>query len=844
MKFENVTKDTDTTAAEGIALHERPYKPSKYHVMVDPTVAPMGINLDEDKCVGCGVCIKQCPSQVLYLTRRDAPSAVQVPACQHNCPAGVEVREYLEFMAKDPSIDKAWTLLTRMNPFPAITGRVCPHPCESACNRTYMDTALNINCIERTVGDYGIESGLAFDKPAEQKDEKVAVVGSGPSGMSCAYQLAMMGYQVTVFEAGSKAGGMLASAIPLFRLPEDVVEKELQRIVDLGVTLKLNTAVGTDISLEDLKNQFKTVYIAIGAQGSSSLGIKGEDGKSVMTGLAFLKSVKENKPAELGKKVVVIGGGNTAVDAARTARRMGADVTILYRRTVAEMPAYEAEVEAAREEGVKIEFLSAPVAISENGEGTTLTCQKMELVQADDSGRPRPVPVEGSEFDLDCNTVITAVGHDLSAEGFEALADQGWIVADSLGQTPAKNVFAGGDAVSGPGLISEAIGAGRKAALGIDAFIRGVKLDLPEKKEISYEGIPLSGIRHLSECEKIPRNETGKLAAEKRLANPDAEEAISFSREQAVTESKRCMECGQHEIEYGTLHNEPYFGEICLACHNCDAICPQGAIEMNGFYRVDEGRWATNHDTPVEVKDGLPNPLRLPKPTPFKEIESKITEVEKVIYTRRSVRQFKTDPLPRDVIERVLEAGRFSPTAGNCNGYKFTVITDRGIMDELHDATAKFLGKFTEIYRKKSFVGNLLKKLLCLVYPNALDQRPMAAVTGLLNPQSTDDMHVFFDAPCAIMVTPHELHISDPELGMGIACQNMVLAAHSLGLGTCYVGLAISTINKDKKTKAKFKKMLGLEWPYEKPAMIVLLGYPAVPTDGAVPRDFPKVDWL
>ncbi|MRR37635.1 nitroreductase, partial [bacterium] len=289
----------------------------------------------------------------------------------------------------------------------------------------------------------------------------------------------------------------------------------------------------------------------------------------------------------------------------------------------------------------------------------------------------------------------------------------------------------------------------------------------------------------------------------------------------------------------------PYFGQVCLACHNCDAICPQGAISMKTFYRVDEGRWATDLDTPVDVQDGLPNPLRLDRPLPFKEIESGITETERIIYTRRSVRVFRKDPVPRHMIERILEAGRFAPTAGNCVGFKFIVITDRGLMDELSAATQNFLGLFTKIYMKKGPVMSLLKRLLCMILPNATDPRPMAAVTGLLSPQFGDGpMNVFFDAPCAIMVVPHALHISEPELGMGITCQNMVLAAHSLGLGTCYVGLVVNTLNKDPLSKIRFRKRLGLKWPYEKPSMLLLLGYPAVQTDGAVPRDFPRVDWL
>jgi len=834
-----------TDSLGGIKFQERSPEPSKNRIMTDPEVvsAPMGIDLDEDKCIGCGICMFQCPSQVLSMGKREKASPAQEPACQFNCPAGIDVREYLKIIAGGGSFEEAWKLLTKTNPFPAITGRVCPHPCETACNRGCLDKPVNINCIERAVGDLGIEKGLTFTKPVKGNNVKIAVVGSGPSGLSCAYQLALMGYEVTVFEASSKPGGMLNYAIPPYRLPETVVGKEIQRIVDLGVTLKLNTTLGKDISLADLKKDFKAVYLAIGAQGSTPVGIAGD---SVLSGLAFLRSVREGTKQKLGKKVVVVGGGNTAIDAARTARRLGSEVTVLYRRTKAEMPAYRSEVDAAMEEGVNIQFLCSPVKMSSSGK---ITCQKMELGEKDKSGRHRPVPVKGSEFDVDFSTVVAAIGQDLDGTGIDGIPLNGnWISVDALGQTSDKNVFAGGDAVSGPGLVSQAIGAGHKAALGIDAFIRGVKRDVADKIEISFRNVPfMERQRHLYPYRKIVRTDAQKLDAGKRLADLNVEEGIPFSSEQAVSESKRCIECGMYRSEYTHIHNVTYYGKVCLACHNCEPICPQGAINMNAFYRVDEGRWATELNIPVEIKDGLPNPLRLPRPLPFKEIESKITETERVIYTRRSVRVFKADPVPKELVERVLEAGRFAPTAGNCVGVKFIVITDRALMNELSEATAKFLGMFTKIYNNKGPFMMMIKRLLCRIYPNATDPRPMAAVTGVLSPQTGDTnttWNTFFDAPVAIMVVPHALHISDPHLGMGIICQNIVLAAHSLGLGTCYVGLTTNTINKDFKTKLKFKNRLRLKWPYEKPAMFVLLGYPAVQADGAVPREYPKVEWI
>jgi NADPH-dependent glutamate synthase beta subunit-like oxidoreductase/nitroreductase len=838
-----------------IELEKRNYKPGKFKKMVDPTVvsAPFTIIVDEDKCMGCAVCMRNCPCSTIDMVPKSRYSAMQAPACQFNCPAGTDIREYMKIISDGASLADAWKILTRNNPFPSVTGRVCPHPCETACNRTYFDgAALNINCVERTVGDYGLEKGLAFEKSSQKKNEKVAIVGSGPAGLSCAYQLAKLGYDVTIFEAAPKPGGMLRYAIPAYRLPETVVDAEIGRIVNLGITMKLGTVVGKDISFDDLKKQFKAVYVAIGAQGSTSMGVDGEDGKA-LSGLAFLKSVKEKNPIKIGKKVVVIGGGNTAIDAARTARRMGSEVTILYRRTIAEMPAHEEEVKAAKEEGVKIQFLCAPVKIGGSSNSVNVACTKMELGSPDASGRPKPVPVKGSEFDVQCETIIAAIGQDLNLTCLETLPQAAnWIGADVLGQTSEKGIFAGGDAVTGPGLVADAIGAGRKAALGIDAFIRGVKIDLPKKTEVSYKGIPLMGAPHFRDTEDFKRTDGAKLDAAKRLASPDSEEALPFGQENALSESRRCLGCGSFKAEFQGFSE--YFGPICIACHDCETVCPNGAMMMPNFYRVDEGRWATSFDIPTDSRDGMPNPLRLKKPLPFNEIINDITDVERVIYTRRSVRVFKPDPVPRELIERVLEAGRFAPTAGNGISYKVSVVTDRKVMDELHKSTVFLLSNTSQIYMSKNPLRNILKRILVLVKPNSFDQRPMAAISGITRGRfgskqsrfGEKEVDVFFGAPVALMLMPHQLAISDKELGLGIVAHSMVLAAHSLGLGTCYVGFVTQTMNQAPWMKLKFalNKRLGLEWPYNKPGMFILMGYPAVKVDGAVPREFPQVNWV
>jgi NADPH-dependent glutamate synthase beta subunit-like oxidoreductase/nitroreductase len=812
------------------------FKSSKFKYLNDPPVVsrPFSINVDQDKCIGCGVCIKQCPCQTLEMVPKKEASAIQQPSCQHHCPAGMNIREYLQILSKGGSLEDAWRIITKTNPMPAITGRVCPHPCESSCNRSGVDSSLNINGLERAVGDYGIEKGLAFEKPAKVLNEKVAVIGSGPSGMSCAYQLARLGYQVTVYEANGKPGGMLTYAIPRYRLPETIVDSELQKIIDLGITMKLGTTVGKDVLIDNLKKEFTAIYVAVGAQAGTALGITGEDAKDVYSGLSFLKSIKDNNPLKLGKKVVVIGGGNTAIDSARAVRRMGSDVTILYRRTASEMPAHEAEIEAAQAEGVKIDFLCAPVSVSANGKGS-VSCVRMALGDIDESGRPKPIPIKGSEFEVAFDTLITAVGQALLPVGFEGLLGSSWIDANELGQTSPKGVFAGGDAASGPGLVAQAIGAGSKAALAIDAFINGKKAALAEKKEISYKDVPLN------EWPKMARSVAKELPVEQRLADANAEVNMPLSPEQLQSEVKRCLGCGMQEPKFTGM---PYFGKVCLACHDCEAVCPQGALSFPYYYQVDKGRWAYDFDYAAPGQ-GIPNPLMLEKPLPFSEIESQLTDVEKVIYRRRSVRVYKKDPVPKEMIRRVLEAGRFAPSAGNCQGWKFIVVTDRKLMDEISASTIKFLNIFTKLYQGKGLGRTILKKMLAFIKPNSIDMRPMVAIQALSTPKFGEGkLDCFFGAPVAIILVTHHLHVSEPELGMGICGQNMVLAAHSLGLGTCYVGFISNALNLDPITKMKFRKKLGIEWPYDSVATVFTLGYPAVPLDKPVDREFPKVAWI
>ena len=723
----NLSEVNTAKEKDGVIFQKRKYKPSRYEIICDPHVvtAPFDIDLDEDKCIGCAVCIRQCPSQVLSMARREKPSRRQLPACQFNCPIGVDVRGYVRIISEGGSFEEAWRIITLKNPFPAVTGRVCPHPCENSCNRTYLDKPLNINCLERAIGDYGIEKDLGFRLDDERKKEKIAVVGSGPSGMSCAYKLAKLGYHVSIFESKGKAGGMLRYAIPSYRLPVSIVEKEILRILDMGVQLNLDCALGRNITLDELKKKFNAVYIATGTQKSSLPDINGNIADNLIDGLKLLGLLKEGEKLNLGKRVLVIGGGNTAVDAARSVARKGSDVTILYRRTMSEMTALTEEINSAVEEGVKIEFLCSPVEVRKKGKNTILVCRKMRLDIPDSSGRPRPVGIDGSDFEICFDTLVTATGQKTDISGFENLTNEvGLIVTDSKGRTQMDNVFAGGDVTNGPSLVSNAIGAGVRAAAAIDDFIQGMNKENEEKIEISYKDVPLKGLLHFKEQAIIKRNEKEKHSVGSRMKRFDNDENLPFTQDQVTAETKRCIGCGLYKPEYTTIRNVLHFGKVCLACHNCGPVCAQGAISMPHFYRVDEGRWATEHGVPVDIRDGMPNPLGLPHPVPMDEIRQEITDTEYVIFTRRSTRVFKPDAIPRMIIERVLEAGRFAPTAGNCQGYKFVVITDRLLMDEISRTTARFLGRFALLYQKKRDREHTYEKTA--QYPFTQLKRPQA----------------------------------------------------------------------------------------------------------------------
>jgi len=492
----------------------------------------------------------------------------KVPPCNYECAAGVDVQKFLD-LAKQGRFEEACKVIKESNPFPSVCGRVCYHPCEEECNRGEFDEPLAVHNVERFVGDYRLRKDLAAVEMNIRKQRspfKVAIVGSGPAGLSCAYHLARLGHQVTVFEALPVVGGMLAVGIPSYRLPKDVVKREVECIKAHGVEIRTNTRIK---NLEELQG-YDAVFLATGATKSIKLGIPGEDAVGVYHGIDFLKAVNFGEKVEIGKRVVVIGGGNTAIDCARTILRTGSSVTLLYRRSRDEMPATSEEVEEALAEGVKMQFLTAPKTVVTNqGKVVGIECLKMSLGEPDASGRRRPIPIKGSEFKLEVDTIIAAVGQrsDLSylAENLELRND--YILIDEMGQTSRPGVFAGGDAAAGvPQRVVNAIGSGNRAAIAIDRYLRGESLPSRESPHVVKYGE-----LNLEYFTPAPRIVMPHLPLAKRVKNFE-EVNKGYTKEMSISEADRCFSCG-----------------VCNSCDNCWLFCPDMAVHKlsDKKYEID-----------------------------------------------------------------------------------------------------------------------------------------------------------------------------------------------------------------------------------------------------------------
>ncbi len=471
----------------------------------------------------------------------------RLPPCNNACPAGENIQGWL-FHAESGDYEQAWRVLVENNPMPSVMGRVCYHPCETACNRGQLDEAVGINSVERFLGDEAIKRGWKFAAPAESSGKKVLVVGAGPSGLSAAYHLARMGHQVEIHEAGPLAGGMMRFGIPKYRLPRDVLDAEVQRILDLGVTLRLNTKV-ENIERSMKQGGFDAAFLAVGAHIGKRTMIPAGDAAHIVDAVSVLRSMEgEDKPM-LGRKVVVYGGGNTAVDVARTVKRMGAEPIIVYRRTRDKAPAHDFEIEEALQEGVMIKWLST-IKQADAGE---ITVEKMAL---DEKGFPQPT----GEFEkLEADSVVLALGQDVDLsllEGVDGLEIRDGVVQVGPNMmTGHPGIFAGGDMVPSERTVTVGIGHGKKAARHIDAWLSGETWEPAPRHEIAT--FDKLNPWYYSDAPKTVRP---MLDIIRRQTSFDEVQG-GLDETNALFEARRCLSCGN-----------------CFECDNCYGVCPDNAV--------------------------------------------------------------------------------------------------------------------------------------------------------------------------------------------------------------------------------------------------------------------------
>ncbi len=528
----------------------------------------------DDKCVGCGACQKACPKDIIEVktlseklmkfNQKNDPLA----PCAQTCPAEINIPKYINQLREGKYKEAVQTIRMR-NPLPLACGRVCPHPCEDLCRRGIEDEPVSINQLKRFVADYEMNSGSRIPITcAPDTGKKVAVIGGGPAGLSCAFFLRRIGHQVDIFEAMPKLGGITRYGIPEYRLPKKVLDWEIQGILDLGIKAFTRVRFGVDFGLGSLMaSGYQAVFLGIGAWEDYSLGIEGEDLKGCFKGIDFLQRIGSGEKVELGKTAAVVGGGNTAVDCARTLLRLGLEkVYLVYRRTRKEMPANEVEIVASEEEGIDFVFLAAPtrVVADENGKCKQLEYLQMELGEPDASGRRRPEPVEGSETLLDVDMVISAIGQSPDAsfkkqDPHPRMADlelTRWNTIDNdpaLLQASIPYIFTGGDAATGPALVVDAIGGGRRAARSIDCFLKGEPVEAV-KDSLQKKQIPESIFTHVDGIKKIKRAKMPELHVSQRLGSM-VEVDLVLPEEVARKEAERCLNC-------------------CRICYNPDSDFP------------------------------------------------------------------------------------------------------------------------------------------------------------------------------------------------------------------------------------------------------------------------------
>jgi NADPH-dependent glutamate synthase beta subunit-like oxidoreductase len=498
----------------------------------------------------------------------------KTPPCNHACPTGEQIQKYLDYVKHERYLDGYLTIMED-NPMPSVTGRVCYHPCETACNRAEHDEPIGIRSVERFLGDYGLEARVELDLPP-LNGKTIAIVGSGPGGLACAYHLRRLGYSSVIFEALDKPGGMLRAGIPAWHLPEEILDKEIAKLEDLGgIEIRTGARI-TDI--ESLTSDYDAVFLALGQDIGRRLDIPGGDARGVIGALEFLRETGLGRPVKIGGEVLVIGGGNTASDAARSAIRLGersatkpsSNATIVSLESEDELLIQPEDLEQAREEGLRFRPNRALVRVEtdEDGNVTSAVLAQARLTK-DEAGNVRPEIDEGTETTVECDTVLVAIGQIQVLDWLpERYAERGLITGDEFGRI-AENVFVGGDVLRGPSMVVDALGDGKRAARDIDRVLRSVMLEHdPEPEEVMpYEKLNTAYFRH------APRTLIPITPADRRIQDQQAEVTLGYQAEESVKEADRCMSCG-----------------VCNGCDNCYVVCPDVSVmrdtRENGRYSI------------------------------------------------------------------------------------------------------------------------------------------------------------------------------------------------------------------------------------------------------------------